>query len=121
MNKSLAVIFWDGQSENVTRIEKIAKAENEPNENRFNDGKCDPSGRLWIGTVGPDVKNSTGTLYSLEPNGKLTTRLTNVGFSNGLAWSLDHKYFYFVDSQNRTLTQFDFDIKDGKIGMYKQT
>lgn len=118
MNQTLAVITWNGQSENITSIQKIVKIENEPKENRFNDGKCDPLGRLWIGTVGANPDNSTGALYSLEPNGQLKTHLTKVGFSNGLAWSLDYKYFYLVDSQSKTITQYNFDIRIGKIGMY---
>ena len=35
-------------------------------DNRFNDGKCDPAGRLLAGTMNLDETSPTGNLYSLE-------------------------------------------------------
>lgn len=51
IGRELAVVTWDGESEKVAKIEKIVEIENDPEtiDNRFNDGKCDPSGRLWAG------------------------------------------------------------------------
>ena len=38
---------------------------NKPN-NRINDGKVDPSGRLWFGTMDNFEKKQTGSLYCLD-------------------------------------------------------
>lgn len=47
----LFTVKWDGQSDKVTDVKQILEVENEPKllGNRFNDGKADPTGRLWAG------------------------------------------------------------------------
>ena len=37
-------------------------------DNRFNDGKCDPAGRLWAGTMAIDESHGAGALYCLHPD-----------------------------------------------------
>lgn len=51
IGRDLAIVAWDGQSEKVSHIEKIYEIDNTPTtlNNRFNDGKCDSTGRLWAG------------------------------------------------------------------------
>ena len=43
----------------------IATVEVDRYRNRFNDGKCDPAGRLWVGTMSVDCEPSAGALYCL--------------------------------------------------------
>ncbi len=40
---------WDGVSTDVFKLNKLNTVENDYPKNRFNDGKCDPQGRLWAG------------------------------------------------------------------------
>ena len=47
--RNLQVLEWDGQSSAPTSLKKIATVEEDRPRNRFNDGKCDPKGRLWTG------------------------------------------------------------------------
>lgn len=87
---------------------------------RFNDAKCDPSGRLWIGTMGlekaPGVLTpDQGALYLMSKDGKLTEQVEKVSLSNGLAWSLDTKTLYYIDSLVRLIYAFDYDNATGKI------
>lgn len=51
IGRKLAVVTWDGVSPTVSKVESFAEVEKEDNvkNNRFNDGKTDPSGRLWAG------------------------------------------------------------------------
>src|SRR5262245_47344755 len=35
-------------------------------DSRFNDGKCDPAGRFWAGTMAFDHKEPVGNLYRME-------------------------------------------------------
>ena len=49
-------------------ITHIADPENDLTENRFNDGKCDPAGRFWAGTMNKSGGHPTGNLYMLDPN-----------------------------------------------------
>jgi sugar lactone lactonase YvrE len=85
-------------------------------QNRFNDGKCDPAGRLWAGTMNLEPsQNLTGALYSFDRRMKATKHLSHVGVSNGLAWSTDAKIMYYIDSMSRTIDSFDYDLASGEI------
>ena len=89
-------------------------------ENRFNDGKCDPAGRFWAGTMLNGAGESDpphGSLYSLDASGQVRQRLVHVRISNGLAWSLDKTTMYFVDSPDRRVDAFDYDDATGEIGI----
>lgn len=77
-------------------------------------------GRLWAGTMyhytpgGPEKR--VGTLYSLGKDGKTANgHVTDVGISNGLAWSSDNKTFYYIDSLNFAIDAFDYDIDGGRL------
>lgn len=48
MERDLVLITWDGVSSKPTKIEKLLEVD-QGTSNVFNDGKADPSGRLWIG------------------------------------------------------------------------
>ncbi|MBC8079160.1 MAG: SMP-30/gluconolactonase/LRE family protein, partial [Gorillibacterium sp.] len=57
--------------------------------NRFNDGKCDPSGRFWAGTMSMNGGEKQGALYRLSQDQSVHTMIQGVTISNGLAWSTD--------------------------------
>jgi gluconolactonase len=61
------------------------------------------------------VKPNKGSLYSLSKQEGVKTHLTGVGISNGMAWSLDHKKFYYIDTPKGTVEEYDFDITSGTI------
>ena len=67
----------------------IANPEENIEGNRFNDGKCDPAGRLWAGTMSMKGKKHAGALYRLDPDGSIHKMIDSVTTSNGIAWSLD--------------------------------
>jgi sugar lactone lactonase YvrE len=83
--------------------------------NRFNDGKCDPRGRLWAGTMECEEKERAGALYSLDETLRVRRWLTGIGCSNGLAWSQDAKAMYYVDSPTRKVVAFEYDVVEGSI------
>jgi len=86
----------------------------EPSNNRFNDGKCDPRGRFLAGTMDMGEKDPNGSLYSFD--GKSVTRLlSNVTISNGMAWSPNYKTFYYIDTPTREVKAFDYDLEAGAI------
>ncbi len=87
---------------------------NESATNRVNDGKCDPAGRFLAGTMDMNEKDPSGSLYSFD--GKNVTRLLDgITISNGLAWSADHKTFYYIDTPTRKAKAFDYDVATGQI------
>jgi len=91
-----------------------SKMETKP-ENRFNDGKVDPFGRLWVGTVAFSCQGTEGTLFSVNPDGTFKKRRGEVGISNGLAWTRDSKVMYFIDSPTRKIVAFDYDVNTGDL------
>lgn len=83
--------------------------------NRFNDGKCDPSGRFWAGTMNMEDGASTGSLYTLEPNMEVSVKIRNVACANGLAWNASGDRFYFIDTPTRKVVAYDYDQASGMI------
>jgi L-arabinonolactonase len=82
---------------------------------RFNDGRCDRSGRFWVGTLHEARHAGTAALYRFEPDGRCTKVITGVTVSNGIAWSPDNRTMYFADSWTRTIFSFDFDLDSGTL------
>lgn len=68
---------------------------------RFNDGKIDAKGRLWIGSLVDDGNKwfvpNAGALYCLDHD-KMIKVSDGYTISNGIDWSPDNKKFYFNDS-----------------------
>ena len=98
----------------TVQLTVLAALDSELPTNRLNDGKCDPAGRLLAGTMDMNEKDPNGALYSFD--GKNSTRLLDkVTISNGLAWSVDHKTFYYIDTPTREVKAFDYDLATGQI------
>lgn len=86
---------------------------------RFNDAKCDPAGNFWAGTVSLSGKNQTGHLYMLDQNLQVTEKTSEVGISNGMAWSNDNKEFYYIDTAQNKVMKYDYDIATSAINNKK--
>lgn len=82
---------------------------------RFNDGKCDPAGRFWAGTLDPADAPERGALYRLDADLSVHTMLPKVTISNGLAWSLDATTLYYIDTPTACVAAFDYDNATGAI------
>ncbi len=80
---------------------------------RFNDAIADPMGRVFSGTMAtPDDK---GRLYRIDTDGSIHVILENLLVPNGMGFSPDLKYFYFTDSDARTIYRFHYDQETGNI------
>ena len=76
---------------------------------RFNDGRCDRSGRhFWVGTLKDPSFDPVGTLYRFS-SGELKAEKTGIKVPNSTAWSPDGRTMYFADSPLRTIWAFDYD------------
>ncbi len=96
-------------------IQSLATVETHLPDNRFNDGKCDPAGRFWAGTMSISNTPHTGSLYVLEKDFTVNTKIIGVTCSNGLAWSPDHKTLYYIDTPTRNVVAYNYDIINGNI------
>jgi sugar lactone lactonase YvrE len=94
----------------------VGRFEHEPPGNRPNDGKCDPSGRLWVGTMDDAEAAFSGTLYRFDSSGAPMAVAGSVGVSNGLGWSPSADVFYYTDSLRRRIWRAAFDLASGDLG-----
>lgn len=82
---------------------------------RYNDGIQDAEGRLLIGTMGyPDVIEKIGKVYSYH-NGKDKVIIDKTTISNGLAFSLDNKFLYFIDTPTKKVAKYYYDLRSGDV------
>ncbi len=82
---------------------------------RINDAKCDPQGRLWAATLTVDFAPGDSALFRIDPDGRVERILGGITIGNGLEWSPDGRFLYFVDSLTLSIDRFDFDGRDGNI------
>lgn len=95
--------------------ETITDPEPEYPEHRFNDGKCDPAGRLWAGTMPICEEGATGAMYCLHADGHAPPMATDYAIPNGIAWNADATIMYHIDSPTRRIDAWDFDCATGAI------
>lgn len=86
---------------------------------RFNDGKCDPQGRFWVGSLTTENATGDNKLYSVGSDLKLIEKLSNLTISNGIGWSADSSRMYHIDTPTAEISQYDFDKATGKISNKK--
>lgn len=88
-------------------------------ENRLNDGRCDPAGRFWVGSMRdpPNPPHRDGALFRLGIEHCCTTMLRELMVSNGLAFGPDGRTLFHSDSHVsiRTIWVWDFDVVEGNI------
>ena len=95
---------------------RVSDIEADRPETHFNDGKVDPAGRFWFGSIAIDRTTDTrGDLYSLEPDLTVTRRRGGIDNTNGMDWSPDGRTMYYIDSLTRQVTAFDYDQASGDI------
>jgi sugar lactone lactonase YvrE len=83
---------------------------------QINDGKCDPLGRFWVGSISSPVEARAGAVWRVDPDLHVTTVLSGAGISNGMGWSPAGDTFYYIDSQDEAVDAFPFDLGTGELG-----
>ena len=81
--------------------------------NRFNDGKADPHGVFWAGTMDDGKRDRSGVLYALRPDHRWTAVDLGYRITNGPAFSPDGTILYHTDTVDRTT--FAFDLTPGGV------
>lgn len=117
-SEEAVVALQDGvyiMNTNSGELSLLSDIENDKPENRFNDGKCDPSGRLWVGSMALDEAKYSGNLYVMDESGKTELKIDSVTISNGIVWSSNQKTMYYIDTPTDKIKAFDFDNTNGNI------
>jgi len=93
----------------------IVNPEKDLPNNRFNDGKCDPSGRFWAGTMSTIDEKKVGSLYRLNADSTIHKMVENVSISNGIVWSKEKTKMYYIDTPTQKVMAYDYNNKTGDI------
>ena len=88
---------------------------------RFNDGKCDPKGRFWCG--GTELFeggwHDRASLYLVEDD-EATEVFDGVGCSNGLAFSVDCRKLWYIDTPRRRVDVIELAGKERRPGKRRE-
>lgn len=82
---------------------------------RFNDGKCDPAGRFWVGTMSLQGDKESSHLFCMENDTSIAVKLDGVTISNGIVWSSEGNHMYYIDTPTRKVMEFKYEQATGKI------
>ncbi|CAL4079075.1 unnamed protein product [Meganyctiphanes norvegica] len=122
IGRSIGIVHWplNAPDKHQTKATVLQTIDDQSPNNRFNDGKCDPQGRLWAGTMGHEsepavLEKEKGSLFCLDTANNISKWVDKVSISNGLAWTQDKGTFYYIDSLAFSVDAFDYDDTTGKI------
>ncbi len=116
-NKAV-VALEDGVYVVDTKTEELSilsDVESDKVENRFNDGKCDPNGNLWVGSMHLKQEKGKANLYRVNQEGGSKKMLEGVTISNGIVWTKDNKTMYYIDTPTGEIKAFDFNTTTSTI------
>lgn len=83
---------------------------------RLNDGRCDPQGRFWVGSMDDPSASGAGAgrLHRVDPDGSTETVRTGVRVSNSLAFGPDGSVMYWADTPRERVWAYDYDVATGQ-------
>jgi sugar lactone lactonase YvrE len=94
---------------------KVADAPYDPSTHRFNDGRADPQGRFWVGSMNEKRDANSARLYRLDVDMTLTPMVDDIMISNGLGFSPDGRTMYHSDTPAQMVRAYDFDGARGTL------
>ena len=108
---------WQGPLELLVRFDHDAST------TRFNDGKADPLGRFWAGTIYEPRSARNAGLFSIDcrpGNGQggkplVSTQAQDAIVANGLAWSPDAASVYWADTPGHVVHAWDWDAASNRM------
>jgi sugar lactone lactonase YvrE len=110
LESGIKILEGDGKT-----VRLVCHPEKGRDENRYNDGKPDRSGRFFVGSLNKADRDPTGALYRINVDGSCHELDGPFVCANGMDWSLDDRIFYFVDTGSRNIFAYDYDPATGEI------
>ncbi len=95
------------------KLELLSDIETDMPGNRFNDGKCDPSGRFWVGSMPFNQEQYGANLYMLDEKGQAKLQKDSITISNGIVWTKDKSTMYYIDTPTAVIKAYDYDDAHG--------
>ena len=108
-------------------LRRIARFDHDPATTRFNDGKADPLGRFWAGTMYEPRDAREAELYSIDcrpDNGNegqplIELKAQHAITANGVAWSPDRKTLYWTDTPSHAIQAWDWDADSNEMSGHR--
>lgn len=100
----------------------LCDPENGKDENRYNDTRIDPAGRIFTSSVSklygtddyrPDM---LGGFYMVDTDGSVRVIEDGINQYNAIVWNKDATKMYVIDTYNEALIGYDYDVKTGPVG-----
>ena len=82
---------------------------------RFNDGRTDPAGRFWAGSVNMAKSAQDAALYRLDGDGMVTEMEGDMLTCNGAAFTADGRRFFHADTPSHAVRAYDCDPATGTL------
>jgi sugar lactone lactonase YvrE len=93
-------------------LECLMQASHDTATTRFNDGKADPAGRFWAGSMYEPRTAALAELFSIDCRGGkvpvVERKAGDATIANGLAWSPDASTVYWTDTTVHTIRAWDW-------------
>ncbi|WP_162286345.1 SMP-30/gluconolactonase/LRE family protein [Pantoea stewartii] len=90
---------------------KVADNPSIAGKSRFNDGRVDPWGNFWCGSLWEPQDKNGGLLCRVTPDLTLEVKARDIKISNGVAFSPDRQWMYHSDTPNEVLYRYPLDAQ----------
>ena len=90
--------------------EAVAPLEADDPITRSNDGRADPMGGFWIGTMGKNAERAAGAIYRFH-KGRLERLHKDISISNAICFAPDGRRAYFADTARGKIWSQDLDAE----------
>jgi sugar lactone lactonase YvrE len=107
--------LWHFDADKAGAARWVGRAEVGAGE-RFNEGCCDPAGRVLAGSTTIPREPGGGALYRFAPDGTAERLIENVTLGNGISFTDRSDVFYFVDTPTRRMSRCGL-RGDGSVAM----
>lgn len=95
--------------------EIIAPLEADCPDTRSNDGRADPQGGMWIGTMGKTAKKDAGAIYRYY-RGEVRCIYPNVTIPNSICFAPDGSIAYYADTKDKQIMSQKLDAEGWPVG-----
>lgn len=99
--------------------EKLVDLEPENENTRSNDGRADPMGGFWIGTMGKQAQQNAGAIYRFY-RGELRKIYSDITIPNSICFSPDGRILYFADTPKQEICAQSLDELGWPVGEPKR-
>jgi sugar lactone lactonase YvrE len=100
-------------------LDFICDPENGNTDNRYNDTRVDPAGRIFTSSVSKLYATDKykphmlGRFYMIDTNGKVKIIEDGINQFNAIVWNSDATKMFVVDTYNQKLLCYDYDLQKG--------